>query len=68
MLVEKIMEIIGQHKKNPLTVDELADVLGFERNDRKILKKTVDRLIKDGSIIQTKKEKLLLPEGDSSKK
>ena len=68
MLVEKIMEIIGKHKKNPLTVDELADVLGFERNDRKILKKTVDRLIKDGSIIQTKKEKLLLPEGDSSKK
>jgi len=68
MLVEKIMEIIGKHKKNPLTVDELADILGFERNDRKILKKTVDKLVKDGSIIQTKKEKLVLPEDNLNKK
>ncbi|MGB4589440.1 MAG: hypothetical protein WBI17_09460 [Clostridiaceae bacterium] len=68
MLVEKIMEIIGQHKKNPLTVDELADVLGLERNDRKILKKTVDKLVKDGSIVQTKKEKLVLPDGNLGKK
>lgn len=68
MLVEKIMEIIRKHKKNPLTVDELADVLGLERNDRKILQKTMDRLIKDGSVIQTKKEKLVLPEDSLGKK
>lgn len=68
MLVEKIMEIIGQHKKNPLTVEELADVLGFERNDRKILIKTVDRLVKDGSLVQTKKDKLVLPDGNLGKK
>ena len=68
MLVEKIMEIIGQHKKNPLTVEELADVLGFERNDRKILIKTVERLVKDGSLVQTKKDKLVLPEGNVGKK
>jgi ribonuclease R len=68
MLVEKIMEIIGQHKKNPLTVDELADVLGIERNDRKILIKTVERLVKDASLVQTKKDKLALPEGSLGKK
>ena len=63
MLVEKIMEILGQHNYKPLNVDELADVMGLEKNDRKILKKTVDQLIKDGSVIQIKKEKIVLPEG-----
>lgn len=63
MLVEKILEILGQHNYKPLNVDELADVLELEKNDRKILKKTVDQLIKDGSVIQIKKEKIVLPEG-----
>ncbi|MGB4589439.1 MAG: ribonuclease R [Clostridiaceae bacterium] len=63
MLVEKIMEILGQHNYKPLNVDELADVLGLEKNDRKTLKKTVDQLIKDGSVIKIKKEKIVLPEG-----
>lgn len=63
MLVEKIMEILGQHNYKPLNVDELADVLEIEKNDRKILKKTVDQLIKDGSVIRIKKEKIVLPEG-----
>jgi len=63
MLVEKILEILGQHNYKPLNVDELADVLELEKNDRKILKKTVDQLIKDGSVIKIKKEKIVLPEG-----
>lgn len=63
MLVEKILEILGQHNYKPLNVDELADVLELEKNDRKTLKKTVDQLIKDGSVIKIKKEKIVLPEG-----
>ena len=63
MVVEKILEILGQHNYKPLNVDELADVLGFEKNDRKMLKKAVDQLIKDGSVIKIKKEKIVLPEG-----
>lgn len=63
MLVEKILEILGQHNYKPLNVDELADVLELEKSDRKILKKTVDQLIKDGSVIKIKKEKIVLPEG-----
>ena len=62
MLLEKIMEILNEHNYKPLNTDELADVLELERNDRKELKKVIDKLVQEGTIIKIKNEKIVLPE------
>lgn len=62
MLIEKIMEILSAHSYKPMNTDELANVLGLEKNEKKELRKVIDGLMKDGLVIKIKKEKIVLPE------
>lgn len=62
MLTEKIMEILSAHSYKPMNTDELANVLGLEKNEKKELRKVIDGLMKDGLVIKIKKEKIVLPE------
>lgn len=62
MLTEKIMEILSAHSYKPMNSDELANVLGLEKNEKKELRKVIDGLMKDGLVIKIKKEKIVLPE------
>ncbi|MFH5834592.1 ribonuclease R [Proteiniclasticum sp. C24MP] len=62
MLREKIMEILSAHSYNPMNTDELANVLGLEKNEKKELRKVIDGLMKEGVVIKIKKEKIVLPE------
>lgn len=62
MLVEKILEILSMQNYKPLNTDEIAEVLGLERNDRKELRKTIDGLLKEGVALKIKKDKIVLPD------
>ncbi len=62
-MVEKIMEVLSEHSYKPLNADELANVLGLEANEKKELRKEIDRLTKEGVVLKIKKEKIVLPEG-----
>lgn len=62
MLTEKIMEILSAHSYKPMNTDELANVLGLEKSEKKELRKVIDGLMKDGLVIKIKKEKIVLPE------
>lgn len=62
MLAEKIMTMVSDHQYRPMTVDEMAQSLGLEKQDRKELRTVVDSLLKEGSLLKIKKEKIVLPE------
>src|SRR5690554_4393411 len=62
MLTEKIMEILSAHSYKPMNADELSNVLGLEKNEKKELRKLIDGLLKEGLVIKIKKEKIVLPE------
>ncbi|WP_312460547.1 ribonuclease R [Proteiniclasticum sp.] len=62
MLVEKILAMVNDHQYRPMTVDEMAQVLGFDKQEKKVLRNTVEELLKEGSLLKIKKEKIVLPE------
>ncbi|SFN43143.1 ribonuclease R [Proteiniclasticum ruminis] len=62
MLVEKILAMVSDHQYRPMTIDEMAQVLGFEKQEKKVLRNTVEELLKEGSLLKIKKEKIVLPE------
>lgn len=62
MLVEKILAMVSDHQYRPMTVDEMAQVLGFDKQEKKVLRNTVEELLKEGSLLKIKKEKIVLPE------
>lgn len=62
MLAEKIMTMVSDHQYRPMTVDEMAQSLGLEKQDRKELRTVVDSLLKEGALLKIKKEKIVLPE------
>lgn len=62
MFTEKILGILSEHSYRPLNIEEMASVLGLEKGDMKELRKTVDRMIKEGTVIKIKKDKIVLPE------
>ena len=35
MLVEKILAMVSDHQYRPMTVDEMAQVLGFDKQEKK---------------------------------
>ena len=62
MLVEKILAMVNDHQYHPMTIDEMAQVLGFDKQEKKVLRNTVEELLKEGSLLKIKKEKIVLPE------
>jgi len=62
MFTEKILGILSEHSYRPLNIEEMASVLGLQKGEIKELRKTVDRMIKEGTVIKIKKEKIVLPE------
>lgn len=62
MLVEKILAMVSDHQYRPMTIDEMAQVLGVEKQDKKLLRNTVEGLLKEGALLKIKKEKIVLPE------
>lgn len=62
MFTEKILGILSEHSYRPLNIEEMASVLGLQKGEMKELRKTVDRMIKEGTVIKIKKEKIVLPE------
>jgi len=62
MLVEKILAMVNDHQYRPMTIDEMAQVLGFDKQEKKVLRNTVEELLKEGSLLKIKKEKIVLPE------
>ncbi len=62
MFTEKILGILSEHSYRPLSIEEMASVLGLQKGEIKELRKTVDRMIKEGTVIKIKKEKIVLPE------
>lgn len=62
MLVEKILAMVNDHQYRPMTIDEMARVLGFDKQEKKVLRNTVEELLKEGSLLKIKKEKIVLPE------
>ncbi len=62
MLVEKILAMVSDHQYRPMTIDEMAQVLGVEKQDKKLLRNTVEGLLKEGVLLKIKKEKIVLPE------
>ncbi|WP_312650726.1 ribonuclease R [Proteiniclasticum sp.] len=62
MFTEKILGILSEHSYRPLNIEEMASVLGLQKGEMKELRKTVDRMIKEGIVIKIKKEKIVLPE------
>lgn len=62
MFTEKILGILSEHSYRPLGVEEMASVLGLEKSEIKELRKTIDQMIKEGTVIKIKKEKIVLPE------
>lgn len=37
MLVEKILAMVNDHQYRPMTIDEMAQVLGFDKQEKKYL-------------------------------
>ncbi len=62
MLVEKILAMVSDHQYRPMTIDEMAQVLGVEKQDKKLLRNTLEGLLKEGALLKIKKEKIVLPE------
>lgn len=62
MLVEKILAMVSDQQYRPMTIEEMAQVLGVEKQDKKLFRNTVEGLLKEGTLLKIKKEKIVLPE------
>lgn len=63
MELENILEIIRDHAKKPLSFDEITKLYpGLDKNQRRLLHRRLDALVKEGLLVQTRKERYALPE------
>lgn len=62
MLTEKILDMVSGHQYRPMTIEEMSQSLGFNKNEKKELRKAVEQLLKEGLLLKIKKEKIVLPE------